>query len=77
MKRKLTKEQEFDILKLILDKYLWLGTLVMVFGLWRITQSDPGFVAGGSAEGIVWILAGSIVMFVLLWIIVKEYEFIK
>lgn len=77
MKRRLTKDQEFDILKLVLDKYLWLGTLVMIFGLYKIfTAGAGGFLVSGAAEGVIWILGGSVVFFVLLYVIIKEYEFI-
>jgi len=78
MKRRLTQDQEFDVLKLVLDKYLWLGTLVMIFGLYKIFASGAGgFLVSGAAEGLVWILAGSMVFFLLLWLIVKEYEFMR
>ncbi len=78
MKKRLTHDQEFDILKLVLDKYLWLGTLIMMFGLYKIFSAETvGYISSGIAEGVVWIVAGSIVFFLLLWLIVKEYEFIK
>lgn len=77
MKRRLSREQEFDILKLVLDKYLWLGTLVMVFGLYKIfTAGEGSFLISGAAEGVIWILGGSVVFFILLYVIIREYEFI-
>jgi hypothetical protein len=70
-KKRMTAEQEFEILKLVLDKYLWLGTGVMVFGLYKIIV-DPNV-----AQGIAMILTGSVLLGLFLWIIVKEYEFLK
>lgn len=71
MKKRLTVQQEFEILKLVLDKYLWLGTGVMVFGLYRIVV-DADFY-----QGFAWIVVGSILLLLFMWLIVKEYEFLK
>ncbi len=70
-KKKLTKKQEFEILKLVLDKYLWLGTGVMVFGLYKIIVSANFF------QGFAWIIVGTILLLLFMWLIVKEYEFIE
>lgn len=70
-KKRLTKEQEFDILKLVLDKYLWLGTGVMVFGLYKIIVGTDLF------QGFAWIFAGSVLLLLFMWIIIREYEFLK
>jgi len=69
-KRRLTHTEEFDILKLVLDKFLWLGFIIMGFGLYNIFEGDfPG--------GITWIVSGAIVLILFMIIIVKEYEIIK
>jgi hypothetical protein len=71
IKKRMTADQEFEILKLVLDKYLWLGTGVMVFGLYRI-------IAGNAfGEGIAFLIAGTVLLTLFLWLIVKEYEFLK
>ncbi len=69
-KRRLTKEQEFDILKLVLDKFLWLGFIVMAFGLFTISRGD-------FSGGLMWILIGAIVLILFMILIVKEYEFLS
>ena len=71
MKKKLTKQQEFEVLKLVLDKYLWLGTGVMVFGLYKIVFAADFF------QGFAWIIVGSVLLLLFMWLIVKEFEFIK
>jgi len=39
-KRRLTGAEEFDIMKLVLDKFLWLGFGIMAYGLFlMLTQS--------------------------------------
>ena len=67
IKRRLTEQQEFEILKLVLDKYLWLGFAIMAFGLFVIYKGD-------FAGGMTWIISGSIVLIILMMLIIKEYE---
>lgn len=71
MKKKLSNQQEFEILKLVLDKYLWLGTGVMVFGLYKIVAE------GDFGQGIAWLVVGSVLLLLFMWLIVKEYEILK
>ena len=69
-KRRLTHGEEFEILKLVLDKFLWLGFGIMAFGLFNIFRGD-------FAGGITWIVIGAIVLILFMVIIVKEYEIIN
>lgn len=70
-KKRMTAEQEFQVLKLVLDKYLWLGTGIMAFGLYKlIVDSNLG-------QGISMIIAGTVLLLLFVWLIVKEYEFLK
>ena len=70
MKKKLTKNQEFEIMKLVLDKFLWLGFIVMGYGLWKMFTDT--FV-----DGLIWIGVGAIVLILFVVLIVKEYEIIR
>ena len=70
-KKKLTRQEEFDIMKLVLDKFLWLGFGVMAFGMYNILQLSK------TANGFAYIVAGAIILIVFMIIIVKEYEIIK
>ena len=70
MKKRLTAQQEFDIMKLVLDKFLWLGFVIMAYGLWQVFNV-------GIPIGLTWIIAGAIVLILFMIIIVKEYEIIK
>jgi hypothetical protein len=69
MKRRLTQAEEFEIMKLILDKFLWLGVAMMAFGLYGIFYID-------FKQGLSWILTGAVVLVLFLVLIVKEYEII-
>jgi hypothetical protein len=71
MKKRLTREEEFDILKLVLDKFLWLGVLIMGYGFYKLISSV------GIAEGLSILVAGAIILVIFMIILVKEYEFIK
>lgn len=72
-KRKLTKKEEFDIMKLVLDKFLWFGFIIMAYGLF-LSLNDPIL---GFAKGLKFIVAGAIVLILFMIIIVKEFEIIS
>ncbi|MBI4449360.1 hypothetical protein HY641_05030 [Candidatus Woesearchaeota archaeon] len=69
-KRKLTGEEEFEIMKLVLDKVLWVGFGTLLYGLYvalNYSLNEAGY----------YFLAGAVVLLVFSWIIVKEYEFVR
>ena len=70
MKRRLTQEQEFEIMKLVFDKFLWLGFLMIVFGLYNIIIDDI-------RTGATWMGTGIVILALFLIILVKEFEIIK
>ena len=68
-KKRLKPEQEFEIMKLVLDKFLWLGFIVMG---WSIYLSLTQEVLAG-----IWhLIAGAVLLLLFLLIIIKEYEII-
>ncbi len=67
MKKKLSQAQQFEILKLVLDKFLWLGLAVMAFGLYEIFTKT-------AATGFVWIVIGAVILLIFVIIIMREYE---
>ncbi len=69
MKRRLSQAEEFEVMKLIFDKFLWLGVSMMALGLYSI------FYATFKA-GLAWILTGAVILVLFLILIVKEYEII-
>ena len=70
MKKRLTPSEEFDIMKIVLDKFLWLGVGIMAFGLYKIFS-------GTSMSGLSLIVVGAIILVIFLLLIVKEYEIVK
>jgi hypothetical protein len=68
IKKKLTRAEEFEILKLVLDKFLWTGLAIMLYGLWR-TVNDVSYSTG------LWImLGGALILVLLMVLLVREYE---
>ena len=70
-KKKLTRQEEFDLMKLVLDKFLWVGVALMLYGLWTIFNSTT------MTQGF-WIMTGgAVILLILMGILVKEYEILK
>ncbi|MEM3127045.1 MAG: hypothetical protein QW331_03180 [Candidatus Woesearchaeota archaeon] len=67
-KKRLTLAEEFQIMLLVLDKFLWLGFGVMAFGLYKVLSENS------ITAGIYYLLSGSILLILFVWLIVKEYE---
>ena len=70
MKKRMTEQQEFEIMKLVLDKFLWLGFGVMLFGVYKMLTV-------AISEGLYYIIMGVVLLIIFMVIIVKEYEVIK
>lgn len=70
-KKRMTEEQEFEIMKLVLDKFLWLGFIVMGWGMYQsLSQSNI-------MAGIWYMIAGAVILLLFMILIVKEYEIWK
>ena len=72
IKRHLTRQEEFDILKLILDKFLWLGVLIMAYGFYRMVALSQQL-----WYGLAVMLGGAILLLIFMWVLVREYHFMK
>ena len=70
MKKRLSAGEDFEIMKLVMDKFLWLGFGIMAYGLYYM------FMGASVAIGFTWLIVGSIVLILFMIIIVKEYEII-
>ncbi len=70
-KKRMTDAQEFEIMKLVLDKFLWLGFIVMGWGMYQsLSQSNI-------MAGIWYMISGAVILLLFLLLIVKEYEIWK
>lgn len=72
IKRKMTPDQEFEIMRMVLDKFLWLGFIIMAFGLYLMIRAPELMY-----KGFTMIIAGGIVLILFTILIVKEFEIIK
>lgn len=70
-KKRMTEEQEFEIMRLVLDKFLWLGFIVMGWGMYVAIRDST------ILPGLWYMLAGAVLLFLFLVVIVKEYEIWK
>ena len=70
-KKRMTDAQEFEIIKLVLDKFLWLGFIVMGWGMYQ-SLSQVNIMAG-----IWYMISGAVILLLFLILIVKEYEIWK
>jgi hypothetical protein len=71
MKRHMTHDEEFQIMKLVLDKFLWLGVGIMAYGFYKmITLSDS------LAYGVSVMAAGAIILILFMALLIKEYNFL-
>lgn len=70
-KKRLNPDQEFQIMKLVLDKFLWLGFIVMGWGMYQSLST------GIVLEGIWFMISGAVLLVLFMIIIIKEYEIIS
>jgi hypothetical protein len=68
MKKRLTQDEEFEILKLVLDKFLWLGFGVMAYGLYSM------FTGVDFLKGFGFMVAGAVILILFMLIITRNYE---
>lgn len=70
IKKRLTQSEEFEIMKMVLDKFLWLGTGVMALGLYKMFTDEV-------SSGAWFLISGVVILISFVVIMVKEYEMIK
>lgn len=70
IKRRLSQTEEFEIMKLVLDKILWLGFIIMGYGLFISITKDY-------IDGLYYLIAGAVVLIIFTWFVVKEFERIR
>ncbi|MGM5485504.1 MAG: hypothetical protein ACQEP1_06565 [Nanobdellota archaeon] len=70
-KKRMTQAEEFEIMKLVFDKFLWLGIFVLGYGFFSLVTGKY------LQEGVSFIVAGAIILILFMWILVREYEVLK
>ncbi len=71
-KKHLSKEEEFEILKLVLDKFLWIGVLIMGYGFYKLIASSANI-----WHSLLILAAGVVIMLLFTWLLFREYNFMK
>ena len=70
IKRRLSASEEFEVMKLVLDKFLWLGTGFAARGLYII-------IVGDFTQGMYLMLVGALKFIIFAAIIIREFEAIR
>jgi hypothetical protein len=71
MKRHMSHDEEFQIMKMVLDKFLWLGVGIMAFGFYKMINLSDNLLSGLSI-----LIAGAVILMIFIIILVSEYNFI-
>ena len=71
-KRSLSKNEEFEIMKLVIDKFLLFSVFILGFGFFRIVSN-----LGNLGYNILIMVAGIVLLILFAVILEKEYEYIK
>ena len=66
----MTEQQEFEIMKMVLDKFLWLGFGIIAFGVYQM-------LAVSIEEGIYYVIIGAALLVLFMVLIIREFEVIK
>ncbi len=67
IKRRLTHSEEFEIMRLVLDKFLWLGTAFIGWGLYKSISAT-------FLQGLWYIITGAVIMLIFAWVLISEFE---
>lgn len=70
-KKKLTPEQEFEMMKLVLNKILWIGVVVILYGGYQMA------VKADVLDSLLFMAAGVIIFIIFIAMLVKDYEWAR
>jgi len=70
-KRTFTPQQEFEMMKLVLDKFLWIGTVIVAYGFYLMAVKTD------ITDSLLMIAAGAIVFIIFIVLLVRDYEWAK
>ena len=73
MKKRLTQSEEFEILKLVLDKFLWMGFGIMAYGFYSLVTGQSEMFT----QGVSFLFGGAVLLMLFMFLLMKEYEIVK
>ncbi len=71
MKRHMTHDEEFQMMKMVLDKFLWLGVGIMAYGFYQMITLTENLIYGLAV-----LAAGAIILMIFVAILMREYNFL-
>lgn len=71
VRKKLTISEEFEIMKLVLDKFLWVGIVLMLYGIYLILERQD------LVSSLYFFIASIVILIAFMYLIIKEYEISK
>ena len=71
IKKRLTQDQEFQIMKMVLDKFLWMGFLVLGYAVYLGVVSDDW------GPAVAWGISGVIILVLFKMLLIREYEILR
>lgn len=71
IKTKFTPQQEFEMMKMVLDKLLWIGVAIILYGTYLMA------VKADVIDSLLMIAAGIIVFIIFIVLLVRDYEWSK
>ncbi|MBD3203866.1 hypothetical protein GF327_06205 [Candidatus Woesearchaeota archaeon] len=72
MKKRLTQNEEFQIMKMVLDKFLWMGFGIMAFGFYTLVTGKTEII-----KSISFLFGGAVILLIFMVLILREYEIVK
>lgn len=70
-KRKFTPDQEFQMMKMVLDKFLWIGVVVIVYGAYLMA------VKSNIIDSLLMMVVGIVMFIIFMAVLVRDYEWAK
>jgi len=71
-KRSMSKTEEFELMKIVIDKFLLFAVFLLSFGFYRLMSG-----VGLFGFNILIILSGVILLLLFVALLAKEYEYVK
>ncbi len=70
-KKKLTPEQEFEMMKMVFDKLLWIGVVIILYGGYQMA------VKADVLDSLLFLAAGIVIFIIFIVLLIKDYEWAK
>ena len=69
MKKRMTQGEEFEMMKMVLDKFLWIGSFIMVYATYKI-YNERNF-----ANNVPLLISGAIVLALFVALLIRNFDY--